>query len=118
MGQPGDQAFPGLMGQLELHGLPGLLLRDGRAVPDRGVDDELADAQLHEVTTAQLAVYGELEQRQVADAALALKGEPDEPDLFGLEGQLGPDKGTRVPGHHGADRWNRGFRLEGCMTIS
>ncbi len=65
MRQSGNQAFPGLLGYLKLRRLPGLLLHDGRAVPGRGVDDELADAQLHEVTTAQLAVDGKVEQRQV-----------------------------------------------------
>ncbi len=89
MGQPGDQAVPGLFGQLELHRLPCLLLHDGRAVPSRGVDDELADAQPDEVTTAQLAINSEIEQGQVADPALALEVEANGPDLFRLEGRLG-----------------------------
>ena len=83
-----------MLGQLELHGLPGLLLHDGRAMPGRGVDDELADAQLHEVTSAQLAVNGEVEQCQVTDAALALKGEADGPDLFELKGRFGSSPGA------------------------
>ena len=82
MRQPGDQALTSLLGQFELHGLPGLLLHDGRTVPGRSVDDELANAQLHQVTPAQLAVDCEVEQRQVTDAAVALKGEADGPDLF------------------------------------
>jgi len=109
--QPGNQAFPGLLRQLELHGLFCLLLYDGRPVPGRGIDDELADAQLHEIATAQLAVDGDFEQRQVTNAAFALKSEADGPDLFGLERQLGSDKGTLVPGHHGSDGWSCGFRL-------
>ena len=68
MAEPSNQAVPGLFGQLELYRLASLLPNDGRAVSGGSVDDKLADAQLHEVSTAQLAVDGEIEQRQVADA--------------------------------------------------
>ena len=87
------------------------MLNDGRAVPGCGVVAELADAQLHEVTAALLAIDSEVEQGQVADPALTLKVEANGSDLLGLEGRLGTDKGSLVPWHHGADGWRHRFRI-------
>lgn len=73
MGEPSDQAFPRLLGELELNRLLSLLLNDCRAMPCSGVHDELSNAQLHEITTAQLAMDGEVKQGKVPDPALPLR---------------------------------------------
>lgn len=69
MGQPSSQALPHLLEELELHRLLGLLT-DGCAMPGGGVHNELVDAQPYEVAAPQLAVDGEVEQRQVPDPDL------------------------------------------------
>ncbi len=61
--QPGDQAIPGLLGELRSHRFAGFLLNDCRAVAGSGVDDELTDAQPDEVAASLLAVDREVEQR-------------------------------------------------------
>jgi hypothetical protein len=57
------QAFPLLVGQLELHRLVGLLLNDRGTVPSRGVYYQLTNAELNQVTPAQLAIDGKSQLR-------------------------------------------------------
>jgi len=61
----------------------GLLLNDRGAVPSSGIHYELTDAELHQVTPAQLAINGEVKHREVSDPFLTLKVEADRPDLLG-----------------------------------
>lgn len=100
MSQPAEQAVSRLLGQLELHRLSGLLLNDGRAMPSVGVDDELAYAQLHEITAPELAVDGNVGQRQVSKPAFPLKVEADRSNLLRLQWRLRSNESALVLGRH------------------
>ena len=102
MGRPGDQALPRLFGKLELHRLVGLLLNDRGAVPSRGVYHELTNAELNQVTAAQLAIDGKVKHSKVANPRLPLEVEADRPDLLRFQRWFRPDKGSLVPRHHRA----------------
>lgn len=64
--QPGQDAGPSGFQQLELHGPAGLLLDDDRASAYLTAADEVADLDLDDVTSAQLAVDRQVEHRTVA----------------------------------------------------
>ena len=76
VGEPSDQAFPGLLGQLELHWLLSLLLDNCCPVSSGCVYHKLTDAQLHQVTPAQFAVHRKVKQCEVSDPPLPLEVEP------------------------------------------
>jgi hypothetical protein len=48
-----------------LHGPARLLLHHHRTRPDTATADEVTDANLHYIATAQLAVDGQVEQRPI-----------------------------------------------------
>jgi len=58
---------------------------------------DIADAQLHQIASAQLAVDAQVEQRQFAAPVLHLQVRPDRPDFPGLERGLLPDELALVP---------------------
>ena len=58
----------------------------------------VADLQSDKVTASELAVDGEVEHGQFADAMLEVEPNPDGPDLPQLERRLGANKLALVPG--------------------
>src|SRR5208282_49916 len=65
--------LPGLFGDLEPHRPAGLLLADRGTFNGVAVWGNILDLESHDIATAQLAVDGEVEQRQVALAVCHLK---------------------------------------------
>src|SRR4030095_14335178 len=61
---PGTDRVPRLFGDLELHRPQGLLLHDDRARADMTALEHIANVKPHQVAPAQLAVDGEIEQRE------------------------------------------------------
>src|SRR5438067_12203842 len=61
---PGGDRVPRLLGDLKLHRLLGLLLHDNRAGGDVTALDHIMDAKPDQIAPAQLAVDGEVKQRE------------------------------------------------------
>ena len=59
--------------------------------------DEVAALDLHDVTSAQLAIYSEIEHCAVAQPMFAVKPEPNGPDLLRLQRALGANHPAHVP---------------------
>jgi hypothetical protein len=81
---------PGLVGDLELHWPPGLLLHNGSPVLDRSSDGHILHPKSHEVTPSQLAVDPEIEEGEFANLPSHLEPNADCHDLFHLEGGFLP----------------------------
>jgi hypothetical protein len=79
--EPCQNATAGRIEELELNGPAGLLLDDDCARAYLTAAHEIADFDLHDVTPAQFAVYGEIEHRAIAQPTFAVKPEPNGPDL-------------------------------------
>jgi hypothetical protein len=60
---------------------------------------DVIDPKIDEIAAAQLAVDGEIEERQIALAAFHLKPDTNGPDFFRPRGRFWP---TRRPLFHGA----------------
>jgi hypothetical protein len=84
---------------LELHRLPGLALRDDRARRNLSAMLDVAHLQRDQVAAAQLAVDAQIEQRQLARAALLLHARTNRPYVLRLERCLLPDELALVSGH-------------------
>src|SRR5437868_5847199 len=69
----------------ELHRATGLLLNDSRPLPQRGSRHDVREPQGNHVAAPELAVQGDVEERQVTDAALNLKAHADCPDVHGSQ---------------------------------
>ena len=72
-GDPCGYRIPRLLGDLELHWSLGLLLHDNRAAGDMTALDHIMDAQRDQITPAQFAVDGEIEQREISGAMIQLQ---------------------------------------------
>ena len=83
--QPGIDSLTGLPGQLKLNGATGFLLHDNCAIFDAVSHEDITDSQGNQITTAKLAVNGQVEQGQVARFPMDLKPDSDGPDFFGLQ---------------------------------
>jgi hypothetical protein len=59
---------------------------------------DIADAQFHQITGAQLAVDAEVEQRQLPGSVRQLQADPDGPDFLRLQRGLLTDELALVPG--------------------
>jgi len=59
---------------------------------------DVANAKIDEIAAAQLAVNGEIEQRQISNLTGILKMNTDRPDVLGLERWLLPYQFAFVPG--------------------
>ena len=59
-----------------------------KAFPNPAADADIIDLQPDEIAAPELAVDREIEQDEVASAALQLKPDPNSPDIFGLRGVL------------------------------
>ena len=77
---PGTDRVPRLFGDLELHRPLGLLLHDNRAWGDMTASEHIANLKPHQVAPAQLAVDGEIEQRQFPGSMVQLQSNPNSPD--------------------------------------
>jgi hypothetical protein len=73
------QCLPGHVGQLETNRPTGLALPGVCAVNRVAVGCHVIDVERHEIAAAQLAIDGEIEERQVADASFQLQSGTDGP---------------------------------------
>jgi hypothetical protein len=80
--------LPGLLGDLKSHRL--FFWRTGRALDRISVWSNVLDLEGDNIAAAQLAVDGEVEQRQVALAVCDLKYGTNRPDVFWRSGGLAP----------------------------
>ena len=87
-GDPGRDRVACLLGDLKLDRALGLLLHDHRPRHDPSALDHIVDAESNQIAAAQLAVDGEVEQREFPRSMIQLQPNPDSPDLFQL--QWGP----------------------------
>jgi hypothetical protein len=96
-GDPGRDCVPRLLGDLKLDRALGLLLHDHRPRHDPSALDDIVDAESHQIAASQLAVYGEVEQREFPGSMIQLQPNPDSPDLFQLQWGLLAEQLTFVP---------------------
>jgi len=72
----------GLFSQLKPNGTPYLFLANARSVNRISVRSNVLDLEGDEITASQLAVDGQIEQRQIAGSFLDLELGPDRPNMF------------------------------------
>ncbi len=89
--EPRDKAAVSISRELELHGSPSLLLDHQSASPNIRPGYQTADLQLHQVTAAQLAFDGKVEQRAVSQPSFAVEKKTDCSDLLLGVGTLRAD---------------------------
>src|ERR1022692_13486 len=94
---PGGDRVPRLLGDLKLHRSLGLLLHDNRAGGDATALDHIMDAKPDQIAPAQLAVDGEVEQREFPGSMIQLQSNPDGPDLFQFQWRLLAEQLALVP---------------------
>ena len=97
---PSTDRLPRLFSDLELHRPLGLLLHDNRAWGDMIALDHIANVKPHQVAPAQLAVDGEIEQREFAGSMIQLKSNPDGSDLLQLQRWLLAEQLPFVPRYY------------------
>src|ERR1700726_4893014 len=97
----GRQVFincqPGLLGWLESYRPAGLSLAHGRPLDCVAVGGNVIDPDGDEVATPQLAVDGEVEQRQIAHLPLELEPGSYGPDMFLPQRWSGSNQFSLVP---------------------
>jgi hypothetical protein len=86
------QRGAGLLHDLELNRTPGLVLDNRRPVSHAAARGDIIDPKTDEIATAQLAVDGEVKQREIALAVLNLRSDANGPDLFRPQGTLLADE--------------------------
>ena len=96
-GDPCGYRIPRLLGDLELHWSLCFLLHDNRAAGDVTALDHIVDAQRDQITPAQFAVDGEIEQGEISGAMIQLQSNSDGPDLFQLQRRLLPEELALIP---------------------
>ena len=89
-GQPGlfdplGNRLPGVFGNLELDRLMSLLLHDYRAGLHLAAVGDIGNPQFEQITASELAVYRQIEQRQVTGLSGQLEASSDRPDLGELQ---------------------------------
>ena len=75
----------------------GLLLHDDSSRPHMSAAHQLANLDLHDVASAQLAVDGEVEESSFAHPLFPIEEEANGADLLRLERSLGADQLTCIP---------------------
>src|SRR5271165_6351289 len=95
--QPLLQRGAGLLHDLELNGPAGLVLDNRRPITHAPACGDVVDPKANEIAAAQLAIDGEIEQRQIARVVLHLKPDTNGPDLFRPQGTLLADEAALVP---------------------
>jgi len=108
-------SLSGLFGDLEPHRPAGLLLADRRTLNGVSVWGNVLDFESDDIATTQLAIDGEIEQRQVALAVCHLKLSAIDQTCFGRSGGLAP---VNLPLFQGVrlDVAGDGFSLS-CIII-
>jgi hypothetical protein len=89
--------FSGPLRHLESDGLAGLTLAHIRPIDSVTVGRDVLDPQIDHVASAEFAIDGEVEHRQVADPACHLQFGADRPDMLRPERRLGADQFPFVP---------------------
>ena len=82
---------------IELNGPTSLALDDGDTLSDTFANYEIRDFQANKVTTAQLAIDGQVEQRQIPEVSNELKPGTNGPNLLWEQRTFLPDQSTLVP---------------------
>jgi hypothetical protein len=101
IGQPIADCCSGLFGDLELDWPPIFLLDYLGAVLHSVPDAYVPHPEPHEVAAPQLAVDGEIEQREVAATPFKLEPDANYPDLLRSQRTFLTSKATLVPGSFG-----------------
>ena len=83
-----------------MHRRLSLLLHDNRAWGDMTALEHIANLKPHQVAPAQLAVDGEIEQRESPCSMIQLQWNPDGPDLLKLQRWLLTDRLPFVPRYY------------------
>ena len=73
------------------------MLDNRRPVSHAASRRDVVDPKANEIASAQLAIDGEIEQRQIAFALLHLKPDTNGPDFFWPQGTLLADEAAFVP---------------------
>src|SRR5271154_890120 len=94
---PGGDRGPGLLGDLKLHWSLGLLLHDNRAGRNMATLNQIVNAQPDQITPSQLAVDGEVKQREFPGPMIQLQSNPDGPDLLQLQRRFLAEQLAFVP---------------------
>ena len=89
---PGSDRVSRLLSDLKLHRSLRLLLHDNRAWGDMNALDHITNAKPDQIASAQLAVNGEVEQREFTSSMIELQSNPDGPDLLQLQRWLLADQ--------------------------
>jgi hypothetical protein len=80
--EPSEQGFAGRFDKLELHGAFRFLLHHDRAIPNAATSNDVANADFHDVASAQLAVDREVEKCSIPQPPMLVKPEANSPDLL------------------------------------
>ena len=96
-GVPCRYCIPRLLGDLELHWSLCFLLHDNRAAGDMTALDHIVDAQRDQITPAQFAVDGKVEQCEFPGSMIQLQPNPDRPDLLWFQWRLLAEQLPLVP---------------------
>jgi hypothetical protein len=72
----------GLFRQFKPNGMSGLSLAHGRPIDGIAVWSHILDFESDDIAASQLAIDGQIEQRQIARSLLDLKLGPDRPNVF------------------------------------
>jgi hypothetical protein len=94
---PSDDGLTCLLREFKLHRTLGFLLHDYRARSDDTSVTHVPHTQLHQIARSQLAVDGEVEERQLSRAAADLQSYADRPDIFQLQRSFLPHQLALVP---------------------
>jgi hypothetical protein len=89
---PGADRLSGLLRQLEPDWLTGLALNHRRSGEDTTGAGDIPDAEVHEITSAQLAVDGEIEQGEIPNPLGDLQPDADGPGLLEFERRFRSDQ--------------------------
>jgi hypothetical protein len=92
------EGSPGAFRDFEADRFLGLALQDRRPFLDLAGRHDIDDLHPDQIATAQLAVDGQVKERQVAMVLGQLKPNPDRPDMFGLKRSFLADDPAFVPG--------------------
>lgn len=95
--QPVLQRCARLLGDLELHWTASLVLDNCGPVSHVTTYADVIDPKADKVAAPELAVDGEVEQREIACAVLDLKSDTNGPDLLRPQGTLLADETALVP---------------------
>lgn len=91
--EPSRDGFSRPLGDFEADRPPGFTVDDRSAVLDPSGRIDVSDLQLHQVASAQIAVDGEIDARQLAGPLSNLEADSDRPPQRGVVSLL---PGTRM----------------------